>query len=81
MDKEREQKYTVIEEWFYPAPVYDANGFIVPAPPEALQKYDEVNGDWLPKYAGAGSPCVSLFPVISLEKEGYMVQSSVYKRE
>lgn len=80
MDKERETKYTVIEEWFFPAPVYTREGIIVPASPEALQKYDEVNGDWLKNFSGVGSPCVSLFPVISLEKEGYCVQSSVYKK-
>lgn len=66
MENENRPRPEIIEEWFFPSPVYNREGQIVPAPPEALKKYDEAVGE--------GAELVSLFPVISLEKEGYAVQ-------
>lgn len=82
MEKETARpKPEIVGEWFFPAPVYTREGAVVPAPYEALQKYLDMHGDWLVNYPkGEGAPCVSLFPVISLEKEGYIVQALVYKR-
>jgi len=67
-------RFEVLDEWFFPAPVY-VDAHVCPAPPEALNKYSEMAENWLmthPKMLE--KPIVRLHPVQEEGKVGYVVQ-------
>lgn len=66
--------------WFFPAPTRDDRG-IVPAPPEAVLKKEELKETWLKE---DGHPqevrCVSLSPTIANGQTGYRVKAEIFIR-
>ena len=66
--------------WFFPAPTRDDRG-IVPAPPEAVAKKEELKKTWLKE---KGHPqeirCVSLAPTTTNGQTGYQVRAEIFIR-
>ena len=66
--------------WFFPAPIKSNRG-ILPAPPEAVEKKEELKEGWLKE---KGHPqefrCVSLAPVAANGQTGYQVRAEIFIR-
>ena len=66
--------------WFFPAPTRDDRG-IVPAPPEAVLKKEELKETWLKE---DGHPqelrLVSLSPTTANGQTGYQVRAEIFIR-
>ena len=66
--------------WFFPTPTKDDRG-IVPAPPEAVLKKDELKESWLKE---KGHPqelrLVSLSPTTANGQTGYQVRAEIFIR-
>lgn len=77
---EREKlRVETLEEFYFPAPVWDDDGSICPAPKEALEKYQELVEIWMKPHPKLSNeiPSVGLFPICSDEKEGYVVYKQI----
>ncbi len=73
----------ILDEIFFPAPVRDAQGHIIPAPPSAQRKYIDLRETWLAGHRRDPNevPMVSLGPTTKEGKEGYSVRKEIiYKR-
>ncbi len=68
-----------LEEFFFASPVWDESGNIVPAPPAALEKYNELVESWMKPHPSLANeiPTVAVFPVYSSEREGYVVYKQI----
>ncbi|QQG41352.1 MAG: hypothetical protein HYV90_04295 [Candidatus Woesebacteria bacterium] len=69
----------IIEEYFFDVPVWDAEGHICPAPPEAISKFEELKQNWmqtLPKLSQE-VPSVALYPIYKGDKQGYVVATQI----
>jgi hypothetical protein len=70
-------RFEPLDEWFFPAPVY-VDGFVCPAPPEALEKYSEMRDVWLKNQPKTTEiPEVRIQPVLEEERAGYLVQIGI----
>jgi hypothetical protein len=66
-------------QWFFPAPLKNEKGEILPAPEEAILKKEELKETWLAKKVfPQGIPCVSLSPVIFNGQTGYQVRAEIF---
>ncbi len=66
--------------WFFPAPTRNERG-IVPAPPEAIKKRDELKKDWLNnKEHPQEVRSVSLSPTTVNDQTGYQVRAEIFIR-
>ncbi len=66
-----------INEWFFPSAVR-RNGKIYPAPPDALEKYQELRLGWLKNHPSDHEvPCVGIAPIIEPGREGFLVKTEV----
>jgi hypothetical protein len=76
-DKSR-LRFEPLDEWFFPAPVY-VDGFVCPAPSEAVAKYSEMRDVWLKNQPKTTTeiPEVRIQPVLEEERAGYIVQIGV----
>lgn len=73
-----------LEETFFPSPVRDGQGNIVPASPAAQRKYDDLRNTWLPAHPRLPheKPMVSLGPVTEKDRQGYSVRKEIlYKND
>lgn len=72
-------RHETIDEYFFESPVWDEEGNIVPAPPEALQKYTELKEQWMTEHPTLPKeiPSVSLHPIYTSEKVGYVVSTQI----
>lgn len=65
--------------WFFPAPIRNDRGEILPAPLEAIEKRDELKENWQREN---GHPqeirFVSLSPVITKNQTGYLVKAETF---
>jgi hypothetical protein len=76
-DNQPRSRFEPIDEWFFPAPVYE-DGHVCPAPPEATQKYTEMMMSWLLKHPQTlEKPIVTLHPIQEEGRVGYLVQTGV----
>jgi len=68
-----------IDEIFFPAPVRDAQGRIIPAPAQAQRKYADLKASWLAEHPRLPheEPMVSLGPVSEEDREGYSVRKEI----
>lgn len=69
----------IIDSWFFPSPVRDKTGNPVGAPPEAIQKREELREKWLPLVITGRreAPLVKLTPVYDENKPGWKVETAV----
>jgi hypothetical protein len=68
-----------LDEIFFPGPVRDSQGRIIPAPPAAKKMKIELSKTWLinfPKLPHE-EPLVSMGPVIEEGREGYSVRKEI----
>ena len=66
-------------QWFFPAPLKNEKGEILPAPEEAILKKEELKETWLAKKVfPQGIPCVSLSPVVVNGQTGYQVRAEIF---
>ncbi len=68
-----------LDEFFFASPVWDNDGNIVPAPPEAIAKYTDLRDNWMENHPRLENeiPTVAIFPVYSSEREGYIVYTQI----
>ena len=71
-----------IDEVFFQAPLRDAQGRIIPAPPRAQRKYIDLKNSWLLTHPRLPNeePMVSLGPTTKYGKEGYSVRKEIIYR-
>lgn len=76
---ERKTRFEVINEYYFASPLWDENGYIVPASQEVLAKYEELQGNWLTNHPRSSNeiPGVALYPIFKEGKEGYIVATQV----
>ena len=69
----------VLDEIFFPAPVRDAQGRIIPAPPAAQRKKIELSQTWLANHPMLphDKPMVTMGPRSKDGVEGYSVRKKV----
>lgn len=73
-----DSRYEPLEEWFYPAPVFE-DGIDCDVPVEAEDKYNEYSNNWLMNHPeGVEVPTVRLFPVKDDARSGYVVQTGIF---
>lgn len=68
-----------IDEVFFPTPLRDGEGHIIPAPPSAQRKYIDLRSSWLLTHPRLPNeePMVSLGPTTKDGKEGYSVRKEI----
>ena len=68
-----------IDEIFFPAPVRDGQGHIVPAPQEALDEFQRVKQEWQTPHPRLPheEPLVSLGPTTKDGQDGYSVRKEI----
>ena len=71
--------FEVLDEIFFPAPVKDAQGRIIPAPPAAQRKKIELTKTWLANHPRLPyeKPIVSMGPRVKDGAEGYSVRKEI----
>lgn len=68
-----------VEEFFFPAPIRDAQGNILPAPAVAQQKQAEITGPWHVSHPNTPheKSLISMGPRVKDGVEGYSVRKEI----
>lgn len=72
----------VINEWFFPLPALKQEGEVVPAPKEAVKKYQDLRDGWFNPHPKLPDevPRLSLSPGRKQRREGYFVRTEIVYR-
>lgn len=76
---ERKTRVEPIEEYFFESPIWDDEGNFIPAPPEALSKYSELQVEWMMNQPKSRTeiPGVAIYPIQQTNRVGYLVVTQV----
>lgn len=69
----------ILKEWFFPVSVLRVSGRIIPAPPEAVGKLNDLRENWLLNHPRLPKeePMVTLDPGEKEGQDGYFVRTQI----